>query len=469
MTLAQALAVLRARWRLGATVFLLVTVSTLLAALLQPSLYHARASVVVDARPDPLSASGPGLLSVAAYMATQVDIVRSDRVAQAALARLSPNDRRRLLAHWAPGLDDPATADLALRAAWAKALDVTPSRDSTVLAIGFDARDAALAAALANAAAQAYIDVALQLRIEPARQFAGFFDSRVQAARERLSLAQSRLREFQSRHGLVAGDERLDLETQRLTELSSQLVRAQAQAGEAASRQAQAGGDQAERLPEVLNHPLLAQLKAEVGRHEAQLQQLATRLGDRHPQLQEARAELELLRARLAEETRRVGAGVGVSERIQRRHEAGLRSALDEQRARMVALKSVRDEAQVLRRDVDQAQRALDALEQRLQQTRLESQSTQGAVNPLSAAVPPLQASSPRLLLQGLLGALLGVLLAVSVVLGLELRSRRVWDADDLQSALGLPLLVSVPSREPARPVAAALLRPAPLALASGD
>jgi len=468
MNLPRALAVLRARWRLGLSVFLVVSLSTLLATLLQPPRYHAQASVLIDVRPDPVSAPGPGPQSVAVHLATQVDVVRSDRVAKAALARLSPADRQRLLAQWAPGADDPVTADLALRAAWAEAVVVTPARDSTVLSIGFDARDAALAAALANAAAQAYQDVALQLRVEPARRFADFFEATAQAARERLSLAQSRLRDFQSRHGLVAGEGRLDLETLRLTELSTQLTLAQAQAGEAASRQAQAGGGEAERMPEVLNHPLLAQLKAEVGRAEAQLQLLATRLGERHPQLQEARAQLEPLRARLAEETRRVGAGVGVSERIQRRHEAGLRTAMDGQRLRVVALKAVRDEARVLQRDVDEAQRALDALEQRLQQARLESQSTQGAVNALSAAVPPLQPASPRPWLQGVLGALLGAVLAVSLVLGLALIDRRVWDADDLQAALGLPLLASVPMHEPRRPVAAALLRPAPAALATG-
>lgn len=461
MTFRQALAVLQARWRLALAVLVAVTLSTLLAALLQPRQYQAQASVVLDVKPDPVSAPGAGPLSIPTYMATQVDIVRSDRVAQAALARLTPDARQRLQAHWAPAAGDPATVDATLRAAWPQQVVVKPARDSTVLAIGFEARDAALAAELSNAAAQAYIDVALQLRVEPARRFADFFDTRAQAARERLALAQSRLRDLQARHGLVAADGRLDLEKTRLAELSTQLTVVQAQATEAASRQAQAVSERADRLPEVFNHPLLTQLRSEVGRAEAQLQQLSTRLGERHPQLQEARAQLDELRARLAEETRRVSAGVGVSERIQRQREAGLRSSLNEQRTRVLALKSVRDEAQVLQRDVDQAQRTVDTIEQRLQQSSLESESTQGSVNLLSPALPPLEPMSPRPLWQGLLGALLGTLLAVSLVLALELRDRRAWDADDLQAALGLPLLASAPAHEPRRRLAPPLLRPA--------
>ena len=84
------------------------------------------------------------------------------------------------------------------------------------------------AAALANAFVQAYTDTTLELRVDPARQYSGFFDSRAKAYRDNFEKAQDRLAQFQKEKGLLVTDERLDIETARLAELSSQLVGLQA-------------------------------------------------------------------------------------------------------------------------------------------------------------------------------------------------------------------------------------------------
>lgn len=112
----------------------------------------------------------------------------------------------------------------------------------------------------------------------------------------------------------------------------------------------------------------------------------------------------------------------------------------------MLELKKQRDEISVMMREVDTAQRAFDAVGQRMTQSKLESQSIQTNISVLTPAAEPLAHSKPKVLLNVLVSIFLGTLLGVGAALMLELAQRRVRSADDLAEALGLPVLVRLDS-----------------------
>jgi succinoglycan biosynthesis transport protein ExoP len=445
MTFGQFLSILRARWWVVALVLGLTVATTLLVSLLLPRQYTATASVVVDFKPDPVSAFAFGGGASPAYMATQVDIIRSERVAQRVVRNLKLNENPQVRQQWLDETGGEGNIEVWLASVFQKQMDVVPSRESSVIAVSYKAPDPRFAAGLANAFAQAYIDTALELRTDPARLYSTFFENRAKEARETLEKAQSKVSVFQKQAGIIATDERLDVETARLNELSSQATMMQALLAESASRQAQAQSGQGDRMQEVLSNANVSQLKADISRAEAQLQQLATRLGDKHPQVEEAKASLAELRSRLDAETRKVTGSVTVSANINRQRLADVQRALQAQRDKVLKMKAVRDEGLVLLRDVENAQRSYDALLQRFTQTSLEGQTTQSNINLLTQATPPLEPSSPRLLLNTLLSIFLGTLLAVGTALLLELKDRRVRNVDDVVEALGLPVLGLMP------------------------
>ena len=445
MTFGQFLSILRARWWVVALVLGLTVATTLVVSLLLPRQYTATASVVVDFKPDPVSAFAFGGGASPAYMATQVDIIRSERVAQRVVRNLNLNENPQVRQQWLDETGGEGNIEVWLASVFQKQMDVVPSRESSVIAVSYKAPDPRFAAGLANAFAQAYIDTALELRTDPARLYSTFFENRAKEARETLEKAQSKVSVFQKQAGIIATDERLDVETARLNELSSQATMMQALLAESASRQAQAQSGQGDRMQEVLNNANVSQLKADISRAEAQLQQLATRLGDKHPQVEEAKASLAELRSRLEAETRKVTGSVTVSANINRQRLAEVQRALQAQRDKVLKMKAVRDEGLVLLRDVENAQRSYDALLQRFTQTSLEGQTTQSNINLLTQATPPLEPSSPRIVLNTLLSIFLGTLLAVGTALLLELKDRRVRNVDDVVEALGLPVLGLMP------------------------
>ncbi len=445
MTFGQFLSILKARWWVVLLVFVLTVGLTIAVSLLLPKQYKSTASVVVDFKPDPISAAIYGSIGSPALMATQVDIIRSDRVAQRVVRNLKLNENPQVRQQWQDETQGNGSIETWLSTLFQRNMDVEPSRESGVISISYRAGDPRFASALANAFVQAYIDTTLELRVDPARQYSAFFETRSKEAREELEKAQTRISTFQKDNGIIATDERLDVENARLNELSSQMTQLQAISAESSSRQTQAQGAQGDRLQEVLNNPIVGSLKADINRAEARLQELGTRLGDNHPQVQEARASAQELRVRLEAETRKVTGGVAVSNTINRQREAEIRGSLEAQRAKVLRMKAVRDEGLVLLRDVENAQRAYDAIQARFMQTSLESQTTQSNVNMLTQAVPSLEPASPRVVLNTIIALFVGAVLAVGLALLLELRDRRVRTSVELVESLGLPVLGVLP------------------------
>lgn len=445
MSLSQFLSILRARWITAVVVLIVIVGGTVVLSLVWPKKYTAAASIVVDVKPDPVSALiYPGLTSPA-VMATQVDVIKSDRVALRVVRNLKLAENPGIRAQWADEGEGKGTIETWLAESFQANMDVQPSRESNVITIAYKAPDPRFAAALANAFVQAYIDTTLEMRTDPARQYSSFFDTRAKDAREALEKAQSRLSAFQSDNGIIAGDERFDVENARLNELSSQLVGLQAIAAESRGRQAQAQGAASDRLQEVLMNPLISGLRGDLTRNEARLQELSSRYGDNHPQVVEAKASIAELKLRIDNEIKRVSGGAAVSNDINRSREAQLRADLAAQRAKVLKMKAVRDEGAVIQRDVESAQRTYDTVLARLSQTSLESQANQSNVNPLTQAVPPAQPSSPRLLFNSILALFIGVFAALLAALVRELMDRRVRGFEDITSAVGLPVIGVMP------------------------
>jgi chain length determinant protein EpsF len=291
MNFVQFLAILRARYKTALVVLAATVLPAIVLSLVLPKTYTAVASVVVDTtKPDPLAAvlySGglnPGVI------ATQMDIIQSDRVAFKVVKNLRLTENATLREQWQNETKGEGTMEQWLATVFQKQMDVKPSRESNVISVTYKAPDPRFAAGLANAFVQAYLETNIEMRVEPAKMYSSFFDQRAKEARDALEKAQSRLSDFQQQKGIIASDERLDVENSRLNELSTQYVALQSLASDSGSRQTAARGAGADRMQEVLANPLVAGLKADQARLEAKLKELTSRLGDRNPQVIETRA-----------------------------------------------------------------------------------------------------------------------------------------------------------------------------------
>ena len=447
MNLSQFVSILWARRLAGCLIFALTVGTAIGVSLLMEKQYTATATVVIDqSRPDPLAAAMYSGSPSPAYMATQADVLKSERISQLVVRKLGLANDQGARQKWMEVAKGQGSFEVWLAEGIQERLEVNPSRQSNLINVSFKTSDPLNAARMANAFVQAYLEVSVDMRVDPAKQYSAFFDSRAQELRANVERARARLAAYQHEKGVViASDGQLDVEAARLNELSSQLVALQAVAADSSSRRLQAQAGSADRLQEVVNNPALSGLRGDITRAEARLQELTSRLGDNHPQVIEARANIASLRTRLDVETRRVTGTFDVTNTINRQREAEIRSALEAQRARVVKLRNAREEGAVLIRDVESAQRAYDSVLARLSQTSLESQTTQSNAYVLTQATPPGAPSSPKIVLNALLAIVIGLFFAIGAAVFLEMADRRIRTADEVSELVGLPLLGILP------------------------
>lgn len=447
MNLQQFLRILRARWLLMLVTFLVTVSAVVVISLLLPKKYTATATVVVDVKGvDQISGLLLPMLPMSGYLATQVDIIQSHNVARKAvdLLRLAENpSAKEVFAKQAEGRGNIRDffADVLL-----KDLKVEPSRESSVVNISYTGADPRFSAAVANAFVQSYVNMNLELKVAPARQTNTFFNEQIKSLKDNLEKAQANFSAYQREKGIIATDERLDVENNRLNDLSSQLVQAQAQAFDAQSRQRQvqefvAKGQVPDTLPDVLSNPVIQGLKANLTQLDAKQNELSSKVGKNHPLYQSTVAEIDGVKRKLIDEMKTISTTLGSAASLAQRREEQIRASLNAQRGKVLEMKKVRDDLTVLMREVENSQRAYDGAQGRMTQTKLESQSSQTNVMVINEAVEPIEHSSPKILLNTMIAVFIGTLLAAGLALMREMTDRIVRSENDLSDTLGIPVL----------------------------
>ncbi|WP_374582185.1 chain length determinant protein EpsF [Pseudoduganella sp.] len=444
MNFAQFLLILQARKKIVLLTLLITVAATLVVSLLLPKTYEASSSLVMNYKGvDPLTGMAlPGQL-MPGYMATQVDIIGSKNVALRVVDQLKLADSPAVIQQFNESTGGKGSVRDWLAELLQKKLDVVPARESSVLNVTFKASDPQFAAAVANAFAEEYMKITVQLKVEPMKKATSYFNSQLKLLRDNLEAAQAKLSKYQQEHGIVSVDNRLDVESMRLNDLSAQLVQAQAQSMEANSRQSVARG-MGSSSPDVTASPVVQNLRVNLAQQESKLAEMGQRLGRNHPQYQSAAAEVARLRAGLNEQTALVTSSVSNNANVFAQREAALRAALGEQKAKVLQLNRQRDEMNVLNKDVESAQRAFDQAAQRVSQTRIEGGSDQSDVSVLNPAVPPIEPSGPRVLLNTVLSLLLGSMLGIGIAMLSEMFDRRVRSESDLADVAHIPVLATI-------------------------
>ena len=444
MTLQQFLLILRARYLVALLALVATVITTFVVSRLLPKQYTASAAIVIDVKsPDAVSGMLLQGMMAPAYMATQIDIINSDRVAKDVVKVLHMESSAAIQQQWRTATQGKGQLIDWLANLLQKNLDVKPSRESNVININYTGTDPDFAAAVANGYAQGYMNVNLELRLAPARQYATFFEAQTKAARDKLEKAQQALSDYQEQNGITSTDERLDFETAKLNETSSQLTGIQGQTTDSQSKRQNTKTDT---LAEVMQSPLINGLKADIARLDAKLTESGINLGKNHPQTQRTEAEVASLKAQLQSETRKIASSIETTYLIGKQREQQLQGALSAQKARVLVLNKQRNELNVLRRDIESAQRAFELVSQRASQTNIESQTNQTNIAVLNAATAPTAPSKPRVSFNVLVSTFLGTLMGVALALTLELLNRRVRSAQDLAEALDMPVLGSISS-----------------------
>jgi chain length determinant protein EpsF len=454
MDINQFLLALRARRKAFVLALLTTIIAAVAVALVVPKRYTAQATLVVDSRDEQALTPARALTfrDRASYIATQIELVQSGRVATKVARDLKLGQKPDLREAFERDTGGEGQIDTWIGETLLQKLKVNNSA-SNLITLEFSGSDPKFAADVANAFASAYLAVSLELRTQPTREAAAWFEEQLKGLRAGVSQAQTKLTAFQKEKGFVAADDRLDIEAARLSEISTQLLAARNATYDSQARYKQAaelaGGGSPDSLPEVMASPAILAVKADLARAESLLQTATVDLGPNHPMYQRYGGEVQALRDKLGTEMKKVVAALGNTAQQARKREQELESALEAQQQHILKMKDARAQTAAMTRDVDNAQRSYDAVLARYTTTRIEGAARQGDVALLTPAVTPVKPAFPRFGLIGGLSVVLGLMLATMMVYALETLDRRVRSRYDLESRLAVPSLGRISKWQP--------------------
>jgi|GEM_PF-123251 len=324
---------------------------------------------------------------------------------------------------------------------------IEPSREGKTITLSYEGSNPTLAAQVAQAFANAYIQKNLNLRVDPAKQNAVWFNERIQVLRDNLAESQLRLSEYKKEAQVISTDARLDLEAQRLEVLTTQLLNAKNETVALASRQRQLEQDlekgqaAASSFPEILENALIQKYKVDLATKVAELDELKPKVSKNHPGYQRALKSLANIRQEIAKEVENVIRSMDSSLKVARQSEAEIEAALEEQKQKVLALRSKYDAISVLEQEVQSNQEAFESALARFEQADLEAQATQTNISILNHAIPPSRPSSPKTRLNIVIAFVAGGLLGSLCALMIEWGDRRVRSRADIEQFLGVAVI----------------------------
>jgi len=478
--LAERLAVLRRRRLVIGLCVGSVALVALVGSFLQAPQYRATATLQIERQtPDILSMGDLARVDYnwAAYSdfyQTQYKILESEAVAREAASRLdlashpefapepaSPSLYARLRA-LLPGAGAPRVEPdptlIAARQVLSR-LEIAPVRNSHLVKLSWVSTDPLLAAQVANAVADAYIQFTMQLQYTTSDQASEFLSNQIGTLKKEIAEIEERLQRYGESKRIVSIDDASNITlkalsdvAQRRTEAATQLARA-----EAVYRAILASPPEA--LPEVLHSNLIERLKGEYGAYEAQYSEKASIFKADWPEMQTLASKMQQARERLAIEI------AGIARQVTLAAEAEYQKALKEVANLDALLSRQEDAAQHLKRDavefanlqseVQKKRETLNTLIARQNElalaTRLKDiKATSSNVRVVDPARPPEGPFRPNRKLNLLLGLLLGLGLGVSAAFLLDHLDSTVRTPAELQGVVAFPMLAAIPRHRPA-------------------
>ncbi len=430
LSLKQVFAIARAHRTSAILIFLLVTVPTaVVIKFVLPRTYQATAILMVDSEITDRSMLG-------SYQSTRIQLMESPKVLMPVIEKLQLTQDPEYVAGYS---GDPALLPYRVMDALIRKLDIEPGAlGSDLLSVTASAKSPVKAADIANSVSEVYADQ----EPGPAAERAQRYSQQLSELKAKVALAQEQVTAFRQRTGVapdVSADN--DVEQSLLNSLELRYQEAQSQR-RAAEVKAQSGPT----LSSAFQSSTIAQeLRSKVEVLESQLAQLSSTLGPQHPRVLELKSQIASTRKSLAAETASYSSQTSADLTAARQLEANLRTAVEEQRIKVLNYRKTQEEGAKYSLELESAQtvykRALDGYD-----TIMFTSGGHGTnVKFVSRAVPPLIAAKPdKVKLMGA-ASVLGLMLGLLGPLAYELLfNRRIRCVDDMERSFAIPVLIEL-------------------------
>ena len=410
------------------------------------------------------------------YMQTQFEILRSRRIAEKTVESISLynnedfipsaksatplNDFSSFLATLLPfipqqkGAEESDAEKLSKkkRAAVQKLMNsvsIAMVSNTQILKITVTSKDAKLSAEIANTMADVFIESHLQAKLDMTEKATRFLSSSLAGLKDKLQSAEKQLSSFYERNQVVNIDGVVGLAATELEQLNKQLLEAETayNLNTAIYNQTTAGVslDSLSKIPEVLNHPLIQDVRREEARALTKENELGKTYGPKHPRMISVRAELDAIQETYSNQVRSLISSIETQYEVSKTRLERLRTEINSAKAEFRKLSALDNERRNLERERDTNQQLYDSFFTRLKETDELGGFETANARVLDEATVSAIPSKPNKKL--LIGAAFVFSLGFGIVLALllEFLNSGIRSVEDVERKLGQRMLGLIP------------------------
>ncbi|MDE2185023.1 MAG: GumC family protein, partial [Alphaproteobacteria bacterium] len=211
-------------------------------------------------------------------------------------------------------------------------LSVDPIGLSTAMKVSFESENANKAAQIANAIADAYVDDQLEAKFEATQKATQWLSGRIADLSRQAEAADAAVQQYKAEHNITTTANGVSVVDQQIADINSQLILAKTDLAEKQSSYgrlaALAKAGRAADSAQVMASPVIAALRAQESALKAQMADLSSKYGPRHPKMLDLEAQKQTLDAQIAQEVQRVVDSVKNDAEVAQAHVASLQQSL---------------------------------------------------------------------------------------------------------------------------------------------
>ncbi|HEY3699400.1 MAG TPA: polysaccharide biosynthesis tyrosine autokinase [Spongiibacteraceae bacterium] len=455
--------VYRRKWSILAFSLAAAAAAAGISSLLDP-IYRASATVMIEAQ----QANVVTIQDVYGmedrgqeYYQTQFEILKSRPLAEKVVKHLDLTQQPEYLPvpppfwkRWLPVQEKKAALDrnTAVVNRYEDILRITPIPKTQLVTISYDAKDPALAAAVVNAHAQAFIESYMEAREAMTRSASQWMSSRVDELKQKLNESEQKLQIFKEREHLVDVDQGLQsLSSHELNELTTKLIEARRALSENRNSFDQvndvrsASLDEKLAIPAINSDPLIKQFRQARATAELQVAELSKRYGPLHPKMKAAISERDSAVAALTSHIDSVMDSIKNQQDALQGQARAIASAMDDTKAQVQSIGRKESEYRSLMQEVDTNRQLFDLFYKRITETKETGDLDTAHARVIEPAETPTEPASPKKTLITALAFIAALIVGIVGALLSETLDNTLKNAEDVDNKLGLPLLGLVP------------------------
>ena len=437
------LKVIRDRWLVIGSVFVLTLVSAIIFTSRQTPVFEAAATVLIEPEA-PKVVNIPEVTRETGgsqdYYATQYKVLQSRPVVDAVIQRLNLKERLPQLA----GAEDPYGAMVG-------DLTIEPIKNTRLVLVKFASSDPKMATEIANGVADQFVRYGLEIKRAEAQTATVWLNQQIEALRSKAQQSSSALQAYQAKADLLGLKDQREITQAKIMDFNRAYLEAQSQRMTAESKLrelSRIAKDPAtsETLLSFAGDPVIQKLKAVASDLQIERSKLAQINREKHPDLIQLDAQIREVNERLHAEVQKMIRAVETDYKVAKGREETVLANVNELRREARALNDREAQALSLQREKDSVEDIQATVLKRLKETGLESALTASNVRVTEPATLPMFPIRPRTRLIWTMASVLGLSLGVGVAFMADSLDRRARSPEDIERVLGVPVLGVVPT-----------------------